>query len=482
MLFRQRYQRDLAQASYLIGCQVTGEALVVDPNRDLQQYLDLAAQEGVRITAVTETHIHADFVSGARELAARTGATLYLSDVGPAEWKYAFAAEAGARLLHDGDHFQVGNVDLEVWHTPGHTPEHLSFLVTDRAHTDLPMGLLSGDFVFVGDVGRPDLLERAAGITGTMETAALQLFMSLQRFKTLPEYVQVWPAHGAGSACGKALGAVPQSTVGYEKQVNWALRMPDRDAFLREVLAGQPDPPTYFARMKRVNRDGPPMLPRSELAAFDATAYPAALGQDALLLDLRAPAAFSAGHLPGALNLAMDGAFLTWAGWLIPEDRPLALIGTPAEAQAAARRLQLIGLDHVLGYWTPDLVSAWAEQGHTLATIARVTPTEARAVLATDSPTVLDVRFASEYAAGHLDGSLHIPLGSLPHRLDEVPRERPVLVHCQGGVRSPIAASLLTGTGYPHVYDLIGGYEGWRQAPPAPPLARTTVCSQRPRG
>jgi hydroxyacylglutathione hydrolase len=475
MLFRQLYQRDLAQASYLIGCQATGEALVVDPNRDTQQYLDLAAQEGLRITAVTETHIHADFVSGARELAARTGAALYLSDEGPAEWKYAFAAEAGARLLHDSDHFQVGNVDIVVWHTPGHTPEHLSFLVTDRTHTDLPMGLLSGDFVFVGDVGRPDLLERAAGITGTVETAAMQLFTSLQRFKTLPDYVQVWPAHGAGSACGKALGAVPQSTVGYEKRVNWALQMTDRDEFLREVLAGQPDPPTYFARMKRVNREGPAMLPMSELAAFDVKAYPAALGHDALLLDLRDPAAFGAGHLPGALNLAIGGAFLTWAGWLIPEYRPLALIGTPAQAQTAAQLLQLIGLDHVRGYWTPNLVRTWADHEHALATIERVTPTEARVLLAMDAPTVLDVRFASEYAAGHLDGSLHIPLSSLPHRLDEVPRERPVLVHCQGGVRSPIAASLLTGMGYTHVYDLIGGYEGWRQVLPAPPLARNTA-------
>jgi hydroxyacylglutathione hydrolase len=216
MFFRQLWQRELAQASYVIGCQATGEALVVDPNRNIQQYVHLAAQEGLRIVAVTETHIHADFVSGTRELAERTGAMVYLSGAGPAEWQYAYAEAAGARLLHDGDVIQIGNVHITVWHTPGHTPEHLAFLVKDTAaQTDASVGILTGDFVFVGDVGRPDLLERAAGVSGTTAASAAQLFDTLQRFKSLPDYMQVWPGHGAGSACGKSLGALPQSTVHY---------------------------------------------------------------------------------------------------------------------------------------------------------------------------------------------------------------------------------------------------------------------------
>jgi hydroxyacylglutathione hydrolase len=223
MFFRQLYNNPLAQASYLIGSAATAEALVVDPNRDLDQYVDVGEREGFRITAVSETHIHADFVSGARELAARMGARLYLSGAGTPDWQYDFADEAGATLVRDGDTFMVGTIRLAVMHTPGHTPEHLAFLVTDTVRADEPMGILTGDFVFVGDVGRPDLLERAAGYSETMEAGARQLYASLQRFKALPDYLQVWPGHGDGSACGKALGAVLQSTVGYETRFNWAL-------------------------------------------------------------------------------------------------------------------------------------------------------------------------------------------------------------------------------------------------------------------
>lgn len=222
MLLRRFYDAPLAQASYLVGCQATGEALVVDPNRDVAHYLAAAHEEGVRITHVTETHIHADFVSGARELVAHTGARLLLSGEGGPDWQYRYAAADGATLLHDGDTFTVGNLKFEVVHTPGHTPEHLTFIVTDTPATDRPMGAFTGDFLFVGDVGRPDLLERAAKVAGTMESAARTLFRSLQRFASRPDYLQIWPGHGAGSACGKALGAVPQSTLGYERVVNWA--------------------------------------------------------------------------------------------------------------------------------------------------------------------------------------------------------------------------------------------------------------------
>ena len=260
MLLKRFYDERLAQASYLLGCEASREALVLDPNRDAEQYIRAAKAAEMRITHVAETHIHADFVSGCRELVRRTGATLYLSAEGGDDWSYHYAEEDGARLLKNGDTFDVGSVRVEARHTPGHTPEHLSFVVTDTRGADRPMGIFTGDFVFVGDVGRPDLLERAARVAGTMDAAARTLFGALQEFKRLPDYVQVWPGHGAGSACGKSLSAMPQSTVGYELRFNWALAVAKEDEFVGLVLAGQPDPPKYFAEMKRVNRDGPRVL------------------------------------------------------------------------------------------------------------------------------------------------------------------------------------------------------------------------------
>ncbi|HEY9516883.1 MAG TPA: MBL fold metallo-hydrolase, partial [Gemmatimonadaceae bacterium] len=243
MFLRRFYDESLAQASYMIGCTAEGAALVVDPNRDVEQYLVAAAAEGVRLTHVTETHIHADFVSGSLQLARESGARLLLSNEGDEAWKYAFAAREGAELLRDGASFEIGAVRVDVVHTPGHTPEHITFLVTDTAVGDQPMGALTGDFIFVGDVGRPDLLERAANIAGTMEAGARELFRSLRRFAAFPDYLQLWPGHGAGSACGRALGAMPQTTLGYEKLFNWAFAVEDEDEFVRLVLAGQPHPP-----------------------------------------------------------------------------------------------------------------------------------------------------------------------------------------------------------------------------------------------
>src|SRR5918999_212009 len=260
VLLQRFYDDKLAQASYLLGCEVSREALVVDPNRDAEQYVRAAKAAEMRITHVAETHIHADFVSGSRELVRRTGARLYLSAEGDDDWRYLYAEQDGATLLKDGDTFDVGTVRVKAWHTPGHTPEHLAFFATDTDAADRPMGIFTGDFVFVGDVGRPDLLERAARVAGTMESAARTLFAALQEFKRLQDYLQVWPGHGAGSACGKSLSAMPQSTVGYELRFNWALAVAKEDEFVRLVLAGQPDPPKYFAEMKRVNRDGPRVL------------------------------------------------------------------------------------------------------------------------------------------------------------------------------------------------------------------------------
>jgi hydroxyacylglutathione hydrolase len=466
MLLKRFYDDKLAQASYLLGCQATGEALVVDANRDVAQYVAAARAEGLRITHVTETHIHADFVSGSRELAQRTGARLLLSAEGGEGWRYTFAEEAGAVLLHDGDAFMVGNVRVAALHTPGHTPEHLSFLVTDTPATDQPMGVFTGDFVFVGDVGRPDLLERAAGYQGTMEAGARTLFRALQEFKALPAYLQLWPGHGAGSACGKALGAVPASTLGYERIANWGLRVEDEDEFVRMVLAGQPEPPRYFAEMKRINKEGPRLLGDAERPArLPGARLAEVVEQGALVVDTRPAAVFAAGHVPGTLNLPLDKSFTTWAGWLVPYDRDFYLIvGDERQAGEAVRDLAMIGLDRVVGTFGDDAVPAWSAAGRELATIPQISATELAAALASGEATVLDVRARTEWEAGHLPGVPNVPVGHLTDHLSELERHRPLVLQCQGGGRSAIAASLLRGRGFTNVVNLVGGFGAWQAA------------------
>ena len=468
MLFKRLYDTKLAQASYLIGCQRTGEAVVVDPNRDVEQYISAAAADGLRITHVTETHIHADFVSGARELAARTGAQLLLSDEGTSDWKYAYAADAGARLLEDGDTFTVGNIRIEALHTPGHTPEHLSFLVTDMATSSDPWGILTGDFVFVGDVGRPDLLERAAGYVNTMEAGARTLFRSLERFRALPDHVQVWPGHGAGSACGKALGSLASSTVGYERLTNWGLALTNEDEFVRQVLAGQPEPPRYFAEMKRINKLGPRLLGGFHAPAIlPAQSLGALLARGALVVDTRTTAEFAAGHVPGTINIPLDAGFTTWAGWLLPYDRDIYLLvngDCPGCTEAARRDLATIGLDRIVGAFDEEAIAAWTAAGGTLGMIVQVNPTDVAALLERDAVTVIDVRGRSEWDAGHLPGARHVPLGYLADRMGELPLEKPIILYCQGGARSSIGASVLRAHGVTHVMNTFGGYDAWQRS------------------
>ncbi len=453
MVFRRLYDAKLAQASYLIGSAETKQAVVIDPNRDIDQYLEAAAHEGLSITHVTETHIHADFVSGSRELAARTGAALYLSDEGDANWKYAFAADAGAVLLKDGDGFDVGSLRIDAVHTPGHTPEHLTFLVTDTAATAEPIGAVTGDFIFVGDVGRPDLLERAARLEGTMESSARALFRSLQQFRHFPDSLQIWPGHGAGSACGKNIGAVPQSTLGYERRTSWAFLIADENEFVRRVLAGQPDAPRYFAVMKRVNKVGPPL----PITRFDAT-----VAAGAVVVDTRPAEAYAAGHIPGTLNIPLNQSFPTWAGSLLPYDHDLALIASDEAAAAQARRdLSLIGLDHIVASFPPEIVDAWEAAGRAVARVPRIDADSLAAGIESGALAVLDVRSAGEWEAGHIAGAMNIPLGALPERLAEIPTDRPVVVHCQGGTRSAIAASLLQTSSDAMVINLAGGFGEW---------------------
>lgn len=463
MLFRRFYEDSLAQASYLIGCQATGEAVVIDANRDADLYLRAAAEEGVRITHVTETHIHADYLSGSRELASRVGAQLLLSAHGGDDWSYRFAEQDGAELLEDGAVIAVGNIILEVMHTPGHTPEHISFLVTDGATTNEPLGLVSGDFLFVGGVGRPDLLEKAAGVEGTMDAAARMLFASLQRLDALPDHLQVWPGHGAGSACGKALGALPSSTLGYERRVNPALAYSDEDDFVAYILDDQPEPPRYFAVMKRWNRDGPRVVGHlPEPGRLGGPRLRGLLDDGGVGVDLRPREAFAVGHIGGTLNLPLNRSFTNWAGSLLPYDAPLVLIGVDeTEAHAAARQLFLIGLDAVEGFCGPDLFD---ESGSApgLQRADSVTATEAARRVA-HGALLLDVRNATEWNDAHVAEAHHIHLGRLPEALDEIPGEGPVLVVCQSGARSAIARSILLASGREAI-NVEGGMMGWLRA------------------
>ena len=465
MYFRRFYDDGLAQASYLVGCERSGEAIVIDASRDIAQYLSAAAAERLRITKVTETHIHADFVSGSRELAQRTGATLLLSGEGGRDWQYAFAAPDHATLLHDGDTFHADRVRFDVLHTPGHTPEHLVFLVTDLAASDRPVGLLSGDCLFVGDVGRPDLLERAAKVADTMEISARALFASLKRLRALPDFVQLWPGHGAGSACGKALGALPQSTIGYERIANWGLAATDEEAFVREVLAGQPEPPAYFAEMKRINRNGPAFLtewPQPE--RLDARRLRDTLEARHVVVDLRPADSFADGHAPGTLNIALGKAFATWAGTLLSYERDVYLIAaTQADAAHAAREMAKIGLDRVAGWFAAEALAEWSNGGGQVEQVAQASASGIAARVTSGEVTVVDVRSAAEWAHGHLPGALHIPLGVLSERVAAIPSHKPVVLQCQGGSRSAMAASVLLSHGVRDVINLRGGYDEWRR-------------------
>lgn len=468
MLLKRFYDDKLAQASYLIACQATGDAIVIDPNRDIAQYTRAAEQEGVRVRYVTETHIHADFVSGARELAAATGATLLLSDEGGDDWHYAFAQSDHARLLHHGDVVHVGNITLDVIHTPGHTPEHISFVVTDGAATDRPMGAITGDFIFVGDVGRPDLLERAANMSGTMEAGARALYASLQRFSTYPDYLQLWPGHGAGSACGKALGAVPSTTLGYEKIANWAFAPQTEGEFVAHVLAGQPEPPKYFGEMKRINREGP--LPLGALTApplLDANTLSRVVASDAFVVDTRPAADFASRFVPGTINIPLGRSFTNWAGSLIPFDRDFYLIIDDSDARhlaEAQRNLAMIGLDRLVGYFATKSVLTGAYREAATGHVRQMSATELAAARRDNAVHVIDVRGAAEWNEGHIPGAVNIPLGTLADHLDELTHDRPVVLHCQGGGRSSIGASILKAHGFEDVVNLVGGFGEWSRA------------------
>jgi hydroxyacylglutathione hydrolase len=460
MLLKYFYDKSLAHASYLVGCQKSGEAIVIDPGRDVTPYLDAAKAEGLRITGSAETHIHADFVSGSRELADRVGARLYLSDTGPSDWKYLFADRHDSRLLKDGDTFHVGKVKIAVLQTPGHTPESISFMLTDEGGgANVPMGIFTGDFVFVGSIGRPDLLETAAGVVGSAEVGARQLYHSVERFRELPDHLQVWPAHGAGSACGKGLGAIPSSTVGYEKLFNPALQFHDEQKFVDYILSDQPETPFYFAVMKRVNKVGPELI--KDLAPVNVI-DPSELASTAakhLVIDTIASGEFGKAHVPGTINVPASN-LVQWAGFFVDYNQPVFLLADEASLPALLKSLRSIGIDNVGGYFDAGAVES---AGLRTQAYRSASPSELQSPIQSGEVALLDVRAATEFQAGHIAGARHQFLGTLPRNLDKIPRDKPIVAQCLAGGRSAIASSLLQRAGY-EVINMQGGYKAWVDA------------------
>lgn len=480
MLLRQIYDDTLAQAAWLIGCQRSGEAIMVDPERDVDRYLALAAREGLRITAVAETHVHADFLSGARELAEKCDAMIYASGEGGPEWTPTWPTQprsAGGviehRFLRDGDTFKVGGIEFTALHTPGHTPEHLCYLVTDRGGgATAPMGLLSGDFLFVGDLGRPDLLETAVGRLGSAKPSAERLYASLAKLRDLPEWLQVWPAHGAGSACGKALGAVPQSTIGYERRFNAALAAAGSEpAFVDFILAGQPEPPLYFARMKRDNVRGPrllgtlpapPELPAEALARID--------GARTAIVDTRGWEAFRTGHVPKSLFQPLGKSFAVDAGSMIEDDEPIVLIVDRTRLEEAIRMLVRIGLDRIGGWYDAAKWSDYQAAGGPMTSSKEMPIAEFAPLVGSSGSFLLDVRRPEEFAAGHVEGATRIVHTRVLDHLAELPRDQEIFVNCRSGARSARVTALLEKHGF-RATNLGGGMLAW---PKSAPVATVT--------
>ena len=466
MYFKQFYDNDLAQGAYLIGCQATGEAVVVDAHRDIQMILDDAEANNLKIVAVLETHMHADYLSAVPELAAATGAQIYLSDEGDKDWKYEYE---GIKL-YDGDEIKIGNIIITAQHTPGHTLEHLSYLVTDGAFADKPGYYLTGDFVFVGDIGRPDLLDEAAGAIDTRYAGAKLMFKSLkEKFLNLPDYIQVWPGHGAGSACGKALGAIPCTTVGYERNFSWwaeYIKNDDYKGFEEALLSGQPDAPMYFARMKIQNKAGAAILGElPELKEFSASEIKPKIAKDIIFIDTRDDETFRNDGVKDAYGVPWGKKFVTYTSWLIDslnDKRDIVVLAKNAqEADAMRRRLIRVGIDNVIGF-----VSDISELDR--FKVETIKPQELNN---TDDYFVLDVRTANDYNEGHLDNATQIHGSRIMWNLDKLPRDKKILSYCQKGLTNTIASSALRSAGFKDIVELEGGYSAWLDAKRQPALA-----------
>jgi len=457
MILHQFYLNCLAHASYLVGDERTGDAAVVDPQRDIDQYLAFAGAHGLRIAHVLLTHLHADFIAGHLELRDRVGATIYLGAAAKAE--YAFTP------LHDGDRVELGGVRLQAIETPGHTPESISLAVYDLGRSaSEPHAVLTGDTLFVGDVGRPDL--RAALGWSATDLGGL-LYESLRaRLMTLPDASLVYPAHGAGSLCGKALSKETVSTIGEQRRSNYALQPMTKTAFVDLVTADQPDAPPYFTYDAVLNSKERPTLDEALARVVNPLTLDHVLALQnvgAQLLDTRDPAEFAAAHVAGSINIGLGGQYATWAGTILSREHPIVIIADPGREHEAATRLGRIGFDHIVGYLKDGLHSL-ASRPDLTATTERVSAPLAAERLATGVPLSVDVRAPGERAQKRIGGSVGIPLNHLVERLQELPRDRPLLVYCAGGYRSSIAASLLQREGFRQVSEIAGGLAGWETA------------------
>ncbi|MFC8848462.1 MULTISPECIES: rhodanese-like domain-containing protein [unclassified Micromonospora] len=453
MLFTQYYLDCLSQASYLIADESTGRAVLVDPRRDIDEYLTDARAHGLTIEGVINTHFHADFLAGHLEVAAATGAWI--------GYGHRAEAEYPIRKLTDGDRISLGDVTLEIMETPGHTPESISILVYEHADDPVPHGVLTGDALFIGDVGRPDLL---ASLGVTAEELGTMLYDSVQRkLMSLPDEVRVFPAHGAGSACGKNLSTERQSTIGDQRRTNYACAPMSQEQFLTLVTGGQPSAPGYFAFDAVLNRKARELFDHNKPARpLTAAEFTQARADGAAVIDARDPQEYAAGHLTGAINIPADGRFAETAGSVVAPNRKVLVVAPQDREEEIVVRLARIGFDQVLGYLR-EPEGAFLEMVTDMTHASRVTATELREALErAEPPVVLDVRNAGEREQGAITGSLHIPLAELTRRLDEVPTDQPVVVHCAGGYRSSVAASLLRNTGRTDVSDLLGGYGAWQ--------------------
>jgi len=454
MFFQHVYDKTLAQASYFIGCQKAGVAAVIDPKRDVDTYLEIAKQNNMQITHVFETHIHADFLSGAREIAALTGAKMYLSDEGGEGWQYEFAHEG----LKHGSQVMVGNLKIDVLHTPGHTPESISFLLTDTPASNEPVMLFTGDFVFVGDIGRPDLLEKAAGMIGTQDIGAEQMYQSINLFANLPEFIQVWPGHGAGSACGKALGAVPSTTVGYEKKRNWAFSYgTNKTGFIDFLLTDQPEPPKYFAKMKELNKVDRPLLTEvPTIKELSKSELNAATAKGIKLIDTRNKQDFEKGFIPGSINIQGNNSFATWMGWFVSYNEQFILVANPSDMDDLTRKLMRIGLDNMYGFVDAAKINELSDAPLLTSTMVNIND-----VKANTTAEIIDLRGVAEYNSGHIAGATNVFVGTLLQNLHKVPKDKPVIIHCQGGDRAAIGYSLLVKEGYTNVSNYSPGMNEW---------------------
>ncbi len=457
MILHQFYLNCLAHASYLVGDERSGDAVVVDPQRDVDQYLTFADKHALRIRHVVLTHLHADFVAGHLELRDRAGATIYLGAAAKAEYKFT--------PLSDGDRIELGRVRLQAIETPGHTPESISLAVfdLDRSET-VPHAVLTGDTLFVGDVGRPDL--RAALGWKATDLGAM-LYDSLRdKLLALPDASLVYPAHGAGSLCGKALSRETVSTIGEQRKSNYALQPMTKGEFIDLVTADQPDAPPYFTYDAVLNSKERPTLDEAlarELNPMTIELVLALQRTGGQILDTREPAEFAAAHLRGSLNIGLGGQYATWAGTMLSRDRPIVIIADPGREHEAATRLGRIGFDHIVGY-LQDGLRGLESRPELTATTERLAAPLAAERLASGKPVVVDVRAPAEREQKHVAGSVNIPLNHLAERAGELPADRPVIVYCAGGYRSSIAASLLQQRGFADVTEIAGGIAGWEAA------------------